>query len=425
MPHPILFDAVIFDLDGTLVATDRFWIESAERGARRAFEMLGLVRVLPTPAEWLSLVGTPLAEGFRELFPDLSETQRSTVLACCVEEEEWLLRTSGAPQMPFASETLRGLHAEGLRLGVASNCSRSYLEHMLAALGLHALAARAYCRDMPGIETKGDMIERLLEDFATRSAVMVGDRASDRDAAWENGLPHVHCAFGFAGTDEPVECEARIESLDELSALLRQRSSWIQGALELLGLFDRPGQRIGITGGAAAGKTLFARDAARLLCSRGRPAVALTVEAQAPGPGLEPGASDPLALACDLGRLEQEILLPHERGQELLLPVPGLCGEERVPRGASLVLEGSFLLGSRLCASLDRLIHLAIPEELGLRRFQGRDARKGALPGLAQERELFLELQRDHERLFPPRRCADLVLDASNPLGLPSSGRAR
>src|SRR6185503_11005967 len=135
-------------------------------------------------------------------------------------------------------------------------------------LELRGLVRASYCRETPGIGSKADMLARLLADFGTRSAVMVGDRAGDRDAAWQNGIPHVHCAFGFAQNDEAVEAEGRIESLRALPALLARREGWIGRALERLGAFSRPGLRLGITGGPAAGKTLFARDAGRLLAAR-------------------------------------------------------------------------------------------------------------------------------------------------------------
>ncbi|NOT29640.1 MAG: HAD family hydrolase, partial [Planctomycetes bacterium] len=263
------FDAVLFDLDGTLVATDRFWIESAERGTRRALRELGITRALPTPQQWLSLVGLPLEVGFRALFPELREDDRQAVLRACVEEEEAMLRQGVVLAMPGAREVVERLHARGFALGIASNCQQSYLDHMLDALELHGLVRAAYCRESPDITSKGDMVARLLADFETRSAVMVGDRASDRDAAWENGIPHVHCAFGFAQGDEAVEAEGRIDSMSELEPLLDRRGRWIEQALERVGAFERPGLRLGVTGGPASGKTLFARDAARLLAARG------------------------------------------------------------------------------------------------------------------------------------------------------------
>lgn len=424
MTHPPCFDAVVFDLDGTLIATDRFWIESAERGARRAFAALGLARSLPTPLQWLSLVGLPLEVGFRALFPELSEDQRAVVLRACVEEEEAQLVRDGVPAMPNAREVVRSLHAQGLALGVASNCQQSYLDHMLDALGLRSLVRGAYCRESPGIGSKADMLARLLADFDTRSAVMVGDRSSDRDAAWQNGIPHVHCAFGFAQGDESVEAEGRVAALPELLPLLARRGRWIAHALERIGAFQdglggvtvRSGLRIGVTGGPAAGKTLLARDAGRLLAARGIPVAAVSLADFAPAN--PPADADPLEATVDLERLGSELLHPHEAGQEVRLPRPDLLGQERVPAGAVLFLEGAFLLGSKLRTGIDRLIHLALPETVSWRRVHGRDCHhpgsSAAVP--AQLEKAFL-LQRALEQRFPPRLAADLVLDGTNPLG--------
>jgi phosphoglycolate phosphatase-like HAD superfamily hydrolase len=264
----VSFDAVVFDLDGTLVATDRFWIEAAGRGARRAFAELGLEREVPGPHAWLGLVGTPLEQGFEQLFPELSADQRRAVLRACVEEETRLLADGRALAMPGARAVVAELHSQGVQVGIASNCQGPYLAHMLRELDIQSFLGAALCRDTPGVASKADMIARLLEDFGTQSAVMVGDRASDRDAARANRIPHVHCAFGFAQGDEDVEAEGRIESLEELPRLLARRGRWIDHALERVGAF-RAGTRLGIAGGPGTGKTLFARDAARRIRARG------------------------------------------------------------------------------------------------------------------------------------------------------------
>lgn len=415
----LCFDAVLFDLDGTLVATDRFWIESAERGARRAFAALGRARALPTPAQWMSLVGLPLEVGFRGLFPELGEAERQAVLRACVEEEEALLRRAGVPAMEGAHEVVRALHGRGLALGIASNCQQSYLGHMLDALALRPFLRGALCRESPGIASKGAMVARLLADFGTRSAVMVGDRASDRDAAWENGIPHVHCAFGFAQGDEAVEAEGRIASLRELVPLLERRGRWIERGLERVGAFERPGLRLGVTGAPGAGKTLFARDAARLLQARGRPAAAVSLADFAPEAGASVG--DPLEAVVDLARLERELLRPHEAGASVVLRVPDLLGQSTVPAGAALVLEGPALLGSRLRTGLDRLIHLDLPERVAWQRLRGRDGVAAATRTL----ERLLPLQRALEERFPPRVAADLVLDGTNPFGAELPTRSR
>ena len=269
------FDAVLFDLDGTLVATDRFWVQAADRGARRAFAERGLTRALPTEADWMSLVGLPLHEGFHALFEDLDEADRAHVLERCLEEERAALKDGGAALLPGAREVLGELRARGVRTGIASNCGAEYLEAMCAGrgsggLGLGALVDEAYCLDTPGIRTKADMLRRLCEVFDTRSAVMVGDRYTDAEAAWTNGLPHVHLVHGFAPEGERIECEARLTGLDQLLARLGRRDDWIDGVLAELGALDPGVARIAVLGPELAGKSLFARDAARRLRALGR-----------------------------------------------------------------------------------------------------------------------------------------------------------
>jgi len=259
---------------------------------------------------------------------------------------------------------------------------------------------------------KGDMVASLLASFGTRSALMVGDRSSDRDAAWENGIPHVHCSFGYAQGDESVEAEGRIRSLDELPELLARRAAWVNAALERVGAFSRPGLRIGITGGPAAGKTTFARDAARVLRARGLRASALSMQ-----PFVAPSAADPadpLEQACDTERLLAEVLKPHEHGREILLEAPDLLGQRRIERGATVFLAGPALLGAKLRLGLDRLILIDVDEPVQKRRLSGRARARGAgEPDSVPPADCQLEL----ERRYPPEQNADLVLDGSNPLG--------
>ena len=421
MAGPLLFDAVLFDLDGTLVATDRFWVQAARTGARRAFEELGLDVRLPSAEEWMSLVGLKLEDGFRALFPDLEQDARRAVWEACTEEEERLLQAGGAVLMPGAGAALAALAEAGVRLGIASNCSRAYLDHMLSTLELDRTIDAAYCLDSDGVQNKADMIARLLERFGTRAAVMVGDRVGDRDAAWENGLPHVHCAFGFAPAGETVGSEGRIEDLGELVPRLGCRTAWVERALERLGALGQGGVGpgpLGVTGGVVAGKTLFARDAARVLRARGRAAVAVDL-----GAYRRPGAAgEEVELAYDLERLEDDLFAPRRNGRAPRLP-PGVQddGSAAAP-DATLVLDGSFLLDPWFQSRLEGVVHLEIPEELLWRRLAGRDGRSGGPEALQTVRAGLLPAVRAHGARYRPRELADLVLDASNPLGDESTG---
>jgi len=423
---PFLFDAVLFDLDGTLVATDRFWVEAARAGSRRAFEELGLEHAMPSAQDWMSIVGLGAEEGFARLFPELPPGQRAVIRARCEAEEQDALRSGAAALLPGVEEALTALRARGAKLGIASNCGQDYLDAMLHGLGLARLVDEARCLDSPGVRSKAGMLADLLDAFGTRAAVMVGDRRGDLDAASENGLPHVHLARGYAPGGEEVPAEASIEGIDELLPCLERRAAWVGGALDRLGLDADGPVALGITGHSGSGKTLFARDCGRVLRARGRAAAVVALDGFLKG-GLtgEDLTStafwavdrplEHLEQAFDLQALAGEVLGPHARGERVSLRRGAAAIE--VPAGAVLVLEGLFLLHPRLRDSLARVIHLDVSEAQSLRRVAGRDARRLGPESLLRVRRHHLPTQRAFDEKVPPREHADLVLDAESALG--------
>ncbi len=145
------FDAVLFDMDGTLVATDRYWPQAAQEGATRAFEELGLDTPVPSQAQWMSLVGGELSSGVARLLPELDEAAREHVLRRCIEAEHAYLARGRAGFLPGVESTLAQLHAAGVRLGIASNCSAVFLEQLLGDLKLGGWFDVAGCLVSPRV----------------------------------------------------------------------------------------------------------------------------------------------------------------------------------------------------------------------------------------------------------------------------------
>ena len=424
------FDSVLFDLDGTLLATDRFWIPAARVGARRAFAELGIERELPNAEDWMALVGLPLAEGFDQLFADLTDEQRAVVLERCVEEEHFALESGKAALLPGVRDVLTELKERGVRLGIASNCSQAYLDAAMERVDLAEYIEEGRCLDSRGIRNKADMIEDLLLTFGTRSAVFFGDRDGDRAAAHANGLPHVHVENGFAPHGEQVVCEGRIADFGELLPRLAGRTRMLEETLRQLGLGNATGgpRSIGVTGRSGAGKSLFGRDLVRALEARGRRAalVSLDLFLRPDRParvGDDEPAVSPLELPERIFRVDElieSVLAPHSRGEPVALEVAGDDGAGVplfVGEDAVLVLEGLYLLHPRFATQLDRIVHLEVPEELLLRRVAARELPLGRREEFERTRRLYLPAQNRCEAACPPAARADLVLDAANPLG--------
>ena len=181
---------------------------------------------------------------------------------------------------------------------------------------------------------------------------------------------------------------------------------------------------MGITGPPGAGRTLWARDAERLLRRRGIEARAVSLDwfqrpdAPPEGPG-EEHLDDPLSAFWDVGTLFREILEPVARGEAVDFPgLPGLpAGATRIPAGGRVLLEGAYLSHPRLRVHLDRLVYMDVSEEVVLRRVAGRDGRLFGPEELMRLRARTLPLVRAFREAHPPEKTVDLVLPSDSALG--------
>jgi len=202
------YDAIIFDLDGTLwdstetVAAS--WSETLSReGVSRRF----------TAEDIASIMGCTDREIEDRLFTPFKERAHELCVKCMSEEPDYVAIHGGRIYDGVESmlETLSGR----LPLFIVSNCQSGYVEAFLSYSGFGR-----YFRDYEYLGRKGlsksENIRLIMERHGIEKAVYVGDTAHDEKSAKGAGCDFIHAAYGFGSCDAPL---ALIESPMELCSL--------------------------------------------------------------------------------------------------------------------------------------------------------------------------------------------------------------
>ncbi len=208
------YEAVVFDLDGTLTDSAPGIMAST----RYALETMRL----PVPPETVmrSFLGPPLAESF---------------MRCCGMSKEQAVEVTGHYReryhatgwlenqvYPGIRPLLSALRQAGARLSVATGkpqeASIKILEHFGLA-GFFDSIIGPQANDY--LVSKRDMISLSLEGFQGR-AVMIGDRDIDIYGARQVGIDSIGVAYGYGSREELGNAQpaALVSSVDELYELL-------------------------------------------------------------------------------------------------------------------------------------------------------------------------------------------------------------
>lgn len=190
-----VYDAVIFDLDGTLT--------NSEKGitACAAYALKKMGRPVPPPDTLRRFIGPPLSESFaRYCGMDEAETWKAVEL---YRERYHPIGWKENQVYPGIRALLRMLHEAGIKVLVATGKPVMPSEKILTYFRL-----RPYIDGIAGPtpeDERGDkalLIRRVLEGQNVKSAVMIGDRASDIQGAREADIDGIGVRYGFGEPDE-------------------------------------------------------------------------------------------------------------------------------------------------------------------------------------------------------------------------------
>ena len=211
-PRPI---AVLFDLDGTLVDTVPFILESV----RHTFDGYGRC---PTDAEWIAGIGTPL----RTQLADFAHRAEDVEALFQRYRSYWLAHhDERTAAFPGAVEVVRGLAEAGHPVGVVTAKIEQGALRSLSHTGL-----LPYVRAIVGADTCANAkphpepvllaLSRL--DRSPTEALMLGDSPHDLAAARAAGAAAVGALWGACGREAlAAHADHLLERVDALPALVR------------------------------------------------------------------------------------------------------------------------------------------------------------------------------------------------------------
>ena len=215
---------IAFDLDGVLYTSEPFLGEAyreaiANVNARRP----GSFPRVPATREILDHVGWPVPVILARLFPTVDPVAAELLLLETLPVIGQRVARGEGMLFPGVPDTLAQLQRAGFTLAVASNGRRHYVETVLATYGL----ARHFTElvSIDGSERIGNKAD-ILRAYTVRerclpaALVMVGDRASDVEAAQAVGCHFVGCDYGHGYREEIAGAGPVVASFDALPPVI-------------------------------------------------------------------------------------------------------------------------------------------------------------------------------------------------------------
>lgn len=184
-------ELVVFDVDGTLHDTFRWWSPVIRAGVQRFGELHGIAMVLPTVAEAEAVVGMKDAGVWAPFLPEAHKHRWQDLRAVVLPMEIETVSSGVDYLFDGVRPLLQHLRRIGVKVALASNCRSAYMGAMQQGQGLAALTDWQFCLDSEGVRHKTDMLRLARGAAGAERVVMVGDREPDLEAARELGWPFV------------------------------------------------------------------------------------------------------------------------------------------------------------------------------------------------------------------------------------------
>ncbi len=204
MTNPENIGLLIFDLDGTILESDK----ATFLVMQKAFKNMGIEKCL-TQEEVRGALGKPAQDFFESLLgPDDAFRWKE------VMEKYDPIIPEFATAFPGTIETLSTLKKRGYKLALCSNCGLGYFNTVLLKLNIEQYFDYTECNGENNL-SKSEIIRKIMNKFPGLKTAEIGDKIHDIEAARDNNAISIGVLYGY-GKDEPKKADITINEFPEL-----------------------------------------------------------------------------------------------------------------------------------------------------------------------------------------------------------------
>lgn len=221
-------DYLAFDIDGTIFDAGNIVVEAFELGVKNYIKYTDNENIdIPKQSEIVKLLGLTMDNIFISLYPKLTKSERVCLIDYCTDAFVLLIKQKKGEIFDDVVEVVSALKKEGFYLVTASNGKREYVKAVLETYDLidkfenimffpeETLESGLF------LENKTDVVRAYLDNLVDDgNLIMIGDRYTDREAAENNNISFVGCAFGHVGSKEIEDCKWIINSFNEIPSVV-------------------------------------------------------------------------------------------------------------------------------------------------------------------------------------------------------------
>ena len=214
-------EAVLFDLDGTLVDS----LPDIAQAANRMLAELG--RPERDTAEIRRFVGKGIPNLVMRCMTEGAQASPAEIEAAVTVFRHHYAAANGvhATVYPTVPDTLEAMRAMGLKLACVTNKVESFTLPLLRKLGLARYFDAVVSGDtLPVKKPDPAVLRHACALLGTARALMIGDSANDALAAREAGLPVLLMTYGYSEgmPVDTIECDGLLSTASEALARIRR-----------------------------------------------------------------------------------------------------------------------------------------------------------------------------------------------------------